>query len=143
MPNATERAETPPSGEALSRRSPCDLFWEVHVPSLLERSRDTTIASLDGTAHFRIEGPAGGDWLLCACRGVIELVERGTPRDPTVTITLSDADFVGIAAGDLDHREAFFQGRVQIDGDVELALRASNLIPILRERFPFHLDEQQ
>jgi hypothetical protein len=115
----------------------CRLFWEVHVPRLLERGRDTTIAGLTGIARFEIGGPGGGTWTVTAERGRIERVERGGSTAATAVIALAAGDFAAIARGSLDHREAFFQNRIRVDGDVGLVLWAANLIPLLRERFPF------
>jgi hypothetical protein len=115
----------------------CEVFWELHVPRLLARGRDTGITGLTGVARFQLTGEGGGTWTLTAERGRIEGVERGGAGQPTATITLSAGDFAAIACGSLDHREAFFAGRIQVEGDVGLVLWAANLIPPLRERFPF------
>lgn len=121
--------------------SPCQYFWNVHVPSLLEVGRDTTLSTLSCTALFRIAGAGGGEWTVSVRDGVIESLKAGADADATATIELSESTFVDIALGRADHRELFFAGRISISGDVPLVLWLANLIPVLRDRFPFRLPE--
>ena len=121
----------------VTEMSDCEIFWETHLPRILAESRDTRIASLNTEAVFQIDGPGGGEWSLTVKRGVIEALGRGALRSPTVTIRLSEEVFLGIARGDVDHKTLFFKGRIGIRGDIPLVLWISNLIPVLREAFPF------
>ncbi len=118
-------------------RSACEYFWEVHIPTILEVGKDTTMPSLTCTVEFRIQGEDGGDWNVSVREGWIEGIARGTVADATARVTLSASTFLDIARGLVDHRQAFFEGRIEIEGDVGLVLQASSMIPILRARFPF------
>jgi hypothetical protein len=121
----------------LARLSDCELFWERHVPRMLAGGRDTTLESIHGRALFRILGPGGGSWTVTMDRGVVAGVENVPCPDPRVTISLGEETFLGIVRGTVDHRQAFFLGDVTLDGDVPFVLWVSNLIPLLREKFPF------
>jgi putative sterol carrier protein len=127
----------PESTRTESTHDDCRLFWEAHVPRLLERGRDTTLPGLTAIVRFELGGPGGGAWTVTIERGRIECVERGAPAAATAVIALDAADFAAIARGSLDHREAFFANRIRLEGDVGLVLWAANLIPYLREKFPF------
>lgn len=116
-------------------RSECQLFWEVHVPSILSVARESGL-SLDAVAIFRITGHGGGEWTVIVRSGRFEDVLAGRVPDPTVTISLAEDVFMGIARGVVDHQEAFFRGDIAIEGDVGAVLGASCFIPFLRERFP-------
>ena len=67
----------------------------------------------------------------------IEALRREILPLPTVTIRLSEEVFIGIARGDVDHKTSFLTGRIRILGDIPLVLWLSNLIPVLRDSFPF------
>lgn len=117
--------------------SACEYFWEVHVPSILEMGNDTTMPSLTCAVEFRISGEDGGEWNVSVREGLIERIARGPAADTTARVMLSASTFLDIARGLVDHRQAFFKGQIEIEGDVGLVLQASNMIPILREKFPF------
>ena len=123
--------------ETQQQLSDCELFWEFHVPQILRQSRDTTIGTLDVDAVFQITGEGGGQWSLAVRRGIVETVERGTLPSPAVAIELTEETFLGIACGRVDHKAAFFAGEVRVKGDLPLVLWVANLIPLLRDAFPF------
>jgi hypothetical protein len=115
-----------------------EIFWDVHVPRLLgEHGRDTGLGELSLAATLRVRGDGGGTWSLRLVDGVVASVGRGELEGRQVAVSIDAGDFAAIAAGELDHRDAFFAGRIEIEGDTELALWAATLIPTLRERFPF------
>lgn len=117
--------------------SPCRNFWTVHVPKILEASDDTCLDELTGVAVFRVTGPGGGVWTVSANRGRIVSVVETESEHPSFRVTLTEKVFLEIALGRLDHKQAFFSGDVEIEGDTPLALRVANLIPCLRHAFPF------
>jgi putative sterol carrier protein len=50
-------------------------------------------------------------------------VGEGTAPDPGLTIKLGVADFIRVAAGDLDPAKALLSGRMDLEGDFAVALR--------------------
>ena len=128
----------PLASPASAAHSDCDRFWAEHVPFMLSHGCDTTLPDLNGTVSFRIGEPGDCEWSVVARAGRIVDVARGAAKGERALVSLSAEDFSAIARGTLDHREPFFAGRIRIDGDIQFVLWAANLIPLLRERFPFH-----
>lgn len=57
-------------------------------------------------------------------------VYRGQPQrgvKPDCTLTISDSDFVDLATGKLDGNQAFSSGRLNVAGNMMLALRLQSL----------------
>ena len=79
--------------------------------------------------HFKFTGAEPGEWNATIGDGRCD-VAQGIPRQrPSITVTADSADFVRIATGDLDPAAAFMDGRLKLQGDVDLALK---LVPMFR-----------
>ncbi len=73
---------------------------------------------------------AAGDvrpWTLLIASGRVE-ARPGVGVDPRLTVKLSVADFVRIAAGELDAGSALMTGRMDLQGDFSLAMRLGELL---------------
>lgn len=57
-------------------------------------------------------------------------VSKGAPQstDNSVTITVSPEDFIAITAGKLKAQEAWMNGKLQLDGDMSLAMKLEQVI---------------
>lgn len=67
--------------------------------------------------------------------GVILIDGRAAPNtvsnedgEADCTLTMSSADFEEMMSGDLDPTMAFMSGRLQVDGDMGVAMRLANVI---------------
>lgn len=74
---------------------------------------------------FRLSGAQGGSW-------VVDMREAGEVRPgevetPDCTLSLSDNDFVALAAGELNPMAAFSSGKLKIQGNPMLAMRLQSL----------------
>lgn len=85
---------------------------------------DTAVSYL-----FDISGPKGGKWVLDIADKKCELVNGSVPS-PTVTISLSDEDWLAIREGKLNSQMAFMQGKLRIAGDMNLAMKLQTMFPI-------------
>ena len=101
-------------------------FFEDHAPREL-RGRLRGALPEDVTVTFHIRGPGGGAWQVTRRRQdvVIGPISDG-PKD--CQIHCSADLFMAILEGDVDPREAFFAGRLQLRGDVGLALRLRGIL---------------
>lgn len=79
--------------------------------------------------QFDINGPKGGKWALDIKNKTCNLVVGGV-AEPSVTISLSDEDWMAIREGKLNSQMAFMQGRLKIKGDMNLAMKLQNMFPI-------------
>ncbi len=76
---------------------------------------------------FDISGAGGGKWTLRMVEGALSL-EEGETAPPKMTLSMAATDFVALATGQLNPMAAFMQGRLQIRGDMALAMRLQNLL---------------
>lgn len=56
------------------------------------------------------------------------VVEAGTHETPDVVLSLPLSDYVDMVAGELDAKEAFANGRLEVSGDVIWAVRLSHAL---------------
>lgn len=91
---------------------------------------DPAIASnFDAVYKFVLEGEAGGTWLINLRDGASVTKTDG---EADCAITLSTEDFVGLVEGGVDGNQLYFQGKLQIEGDMGLALKLENLAELAR-----------
>ncbi|KAM0285669.1 hypothetical protein ACHAQH_001375 [Verticillium albo-atrum] len=57
-------------------------------------------------------------------------VQKGLGTKPTVTLSLSDADFASLVAGKANAQKLFMSGKLKIKGDV---MKATKMEPILKK----------
>ena len=79
---------------------------------------DPSIAKkANGVFQFNLSKPAS-EWVV-DCKAAT--VKPGKAAKADVTLTLSDADFVAMAAGKLNGMQAFMSGKMKIKGNMALA----------------------
>ena len=85
------------------------------------------IKGLNATYQWKITGDGGGNWFAVIGDGAVE-VNAGESKDPNVTITVSAGNWLDIVNGNLNPQMAFVSGKVQIEGDMMLAMKLQNFI---------------
>jgi putative sterol carrier protein len=83
---------------------------------------------LEATFQFELSGEGGGTWVIDIANGSCE-VREGPVESPSVIIGMSAADYVAMAKKELDQIKAFMAGRIQVKGDINLALKFDSLFP--------------
>jgi len=86
----------------------------------LQENRKRT-AGLDATYQFVLDGPNGGSWWIRANSGSGE-TGTGQIENPTVTVFTTDETFVGMATGEIEGQDAFFTGKLRVEGDAPMAM---------------------
>nr|MBI3612834.1 SCP2 sterol-binding domain-containing protein [Nitrospirota bacterium] len=81
--------------------------------------------------QFDLSGPQGGQYILSIKDSACQ-VQEGVHPGPDVTLALSGEDCVGILAGRLDGMQVAMTGRLQISGDLTLAIQLKSLFPTVR-----------
>ena len=82
--------------------------------------------STSAVVQFHFTGPQATDWNLSIQGGTCK-TEKGTAPDPNVSLTVESSDFQDLLAGRLEPMAAFMRGKLQLRGDVALAMRLPNL----------------
>ena len=101
--------------------TPKELF--AHLPAELDPG---TAKALHATIQFNLSGDAGGRWWVKVDDGRASVGE-GSAAHANVTIAMDADDYVDMMVGSLNHQIAFMSGRLQISGDMSLAMKLRTL----------------
>ena len=81
-------------------------------------------STIEGVFKFVVTGDGSGTWLVDCTAGEV----KEQDGDGDVTITVAGEDLVGIVDGSLDPMNAFFMGKLQVEGDMGLAMKLQQLL---------------
>ncbi len=102
-----------------------DLF--LALPSQLDKQ---AAEDLDAVYQFDLSGSQGGQYQLLVQNGVC-VVKEGTHANPHVRLSVDGEDCVKLLNGQLSGQAIFMSGRLQISGDLGLAMQLKSLFPSL------------
>jgi len=92
-------------------------------------SKNTTAASQVGAIYkFILEGDGGGTWIV-GLKDDPKITEGD--GDAECTIKMSASDYVDMIEGRTPGQDLFFAGKLQIEGDMALAMKLQALTEIL------------
>jgi putative sterol carrier protein len=94
-------------------------FLEEVLPS---RFKPEKAKDFDVVAQLNVTGPNGGNWVFTLKKQKLTLTQ-GTHPSPTLTLTVSDTNFMDLVNGKLDTMQAFFSGKIHLSGNLGLALK--------------------
>jgi putative sterol carrier protein len=94
-----------------------------------ERFNAGKAAGVDGTVQLDLAGEGGGKWAIKIFGDGFEIIEGGV-ESPTTTLSMSAADFVGMANGTVNAMAAFMQGKIKLQGDMGLAMKFQSIFGI-------------
>ena len=77
---------------------------------------------VDAVVQFEFTGDEVSEWYVVIKEGKCS-VGRGQTEDPTMKMTVDSQDYLDIIGGKLNAMSAFMQGKVQVKGDMSLAMK--------------------
>jgi len=86
------------------------------------RFKPEKAAGIDVVAQLNLTGAKGGDWVVIIKDQKLQ-VREGTTPSPTLTLEMSENDFMNIINDKLSTEKAFFTGRLHFKGNLSLALK--------------------
>jgi putative sterol carrier protein len=86
-------------------------------------------AGIDAVIQFNIEGDEGGDW-YATIKDQTCTVSEGVHDSPTLSVRMSDKNWIGLCKGELNAVFAFMSGKLKTKGDIMLAQRLPKLFSI-------------
>jgi putative sterol carrier protein len=86
-------------------------------------------AGLDAVIQFKFTGAEAGDWYAVIKDGKVD-VSKGEHASPKMTLTADSGDYVKIFSGELDGMQAFMQGKLKLAGDLNLAMKLTQMFKI-------------
>jgi putative sterol carrier protein len=103
---------------------------ETSIQVLMEKAvrafQPEKAAGMDATIHFQLTGNQGGDW-VAVIRDQKLIVEPGTTANPNLMFSASTQDIMDMFHGKLNPMQAYMQGKVQVKGDMGLAMRLASV----------------
>ncbi|MBM4138835.1 MAG: SCP2 sterol-binding domain-containing protein [Nitrospira sp.] len=99
--------------------------WLASLSSMLDKD---AADGLDAAYQFNLRGARGGQYHLLVHNGACEMKE-GIHADPHVTLSMDGDDCIRLLNGQISGMAMAMSGRVQIDGDISLAMRLKSLFP--------------
>jgi putative sterol carrier protein len=88
--------------------------------------RPERAAGIDVDIQYKLTGDGGGDWIIGIHDGKC-LVTQGIHPDPKLTLTADAHDLKDILLGKMDGMMAFMQGKLHLQGDINLAMKLPTL----------------
>ena len=101
---------------------------EESFKEMYKSFRTEIAGNLNATYVFDVSGSSGGKWTLEINQGKCEL-KPGAVNNPTVTISISDQDWLAIHKGKLNSQMAFMMGKLRVAGDMGLAMKLQSMFP--------------
>ena len=86
-------------------------------------------AGLNAVIQFNIEGNEGGDW-YAMIKDQTCTVSEGVHDNPTLSLRMSDKNWIALCKGELNAVSAFMTGKLKAKGDLMLAQRMPKLFSI-------------
>ena len=83
--------------------------------------------STQGIIAFDLGGEGGGKWWLKIHDGKAESGKGDAPENANLTLIADSGDFVKIMTGQLDGMSAFMSRKLQVKGDMGLAVKLQTL----------------
>jgi putative sterol carrier protein len=98
-------------------------FFEKVLPSRFDPNK---VAGFEAVIQMNITGPNGGDWIVAVKDKRIDIKE-GVDPSPTISVTMSDTDFVDMVNGKLGAVKAFMTGKLQFKGSISVGMRLMDI----------------
>ncbi|GAB4541603.1 MAG: SCP2 sterol-binding domain-containing protein [Anaerolineales bacterium] len=86
-------------------------------------------AGLNAVIQFKFTGAEPGDWYADIKDGKVA-VAKGVHASPKMTLTADSSDYVKIFTGEIDGMQAFMQGKLKLAGDLNLAMKLTQMFKI-------------
>jgi putative sterol carrier protein len=96
------------------------------MPKAIDRG---AAAGLNAVIQFNIEGDEGGDW-YATIKDQTCTVSVGVHNSPTLSLRMSDENWIALCKGELNAVMAFMTGKLKAKGDILLAQRMPKLFSI-------------
>lgn len=101
-----------------------ELFEKLPGAFIPEKAGD-----MDAVIQFVLTGEEASDWYVLIKDGKVK-VEKGKNEAPTMTLTADSQDYKDIVTGRMQPMNAFMQGKVKLQGNLNLAMKFAEIFKL-------------
>jgi putative sterol carrier protein len=106
---------------------------EKTIPELMESIPQYFVpekaSGVDAVVQFHLTGEKGGDWAV-TIKNMECSVANGISANPRITFNAEAQDCLDILSGKLDAMRAYMTGKLNVKGDMRLAMRIAGFFKI-------------
>jgi putative sterol carrier protein len=84
---------------------------------------------MDAVIQFKLTGEEESDWYV-VIKDKTCTVEKGVHDDPTMTLGADSQDYKDIVTGRMNPMNAFMQGKVKLQGNLNLAMKFAEIFKL-------------
>jgi putative sterol carrier protein len=101
-----------------------DLFDRMPDAFMPDKAGD-----MDAVIQFNLSGEEASDWFVTIKDGACK-VDEGVNENPTMTFSADSQDYKDIVTGELNAMNAFMQGKVALQGNLNLAMKFAEIFKL-------------
>lgn len=94
-------------------------FFEKILPT---RFNPEKAQGVEVIVNINISGENGGEWTVLIKNQTLK-VKEGLEKNPTLSLRISEKDYVDVINGKLSGERAFFTGKLKLEGNIAQALK--------------------
>jgi 3-hydroxyacyl-CoA dehydrogenase/3a,7a,12a-trihydroxy-5b-cholest-24-enoyl-CoA hydratase len=94
-------------------------FFEKILP---QRFKPEKAKGIEVIVNIAISGINGGKWIVTIKKQTLKIKE-GNHDSPTISLKMSEKDYLDVINGKLSGEKAFFLGKLKLKGNISQALR--------------------
>jgi putative sterol carrier protein len=98
-------------------------FFESVLPAKFDGSK---AAGFDAIIQMNIAGPNGGDWIVTIKDQKVD-VKQGVHPSPSLSIRMTDTDYVDLINGRLSGERAFMTGKLKFRGSMSIGMKLRDI----------------
>ncbi|XP_022317931.2 sterol carrier protein 2-like isoform X1 [Crassostrea virginica] len=123
FPNAQRQIQAAPASSSSEKDFKSNVIFQ-EIKENLDKDGQAWVKKMKGVFCFKVKGSDGkeGIWVVDAKNGNGS-VKFGAEPKGDVTIIMTDDDMVNLMLGKLNPQQAFFQGKLKIQGNMGLAMK--------------------
>lgn len=124
------------SQEVAQAKIQANRYFEEFLPSICGQLLLEDLSGLTASFEIMVSDIEGRPWRLDIEEGVLMRVGK-SDSETMCRFTLDTGTLLEVVSARSSPQEAFFEMRIEIEGDIELGLKLSTVLELFYQRFPF------
>jgi putative sterol carrier protein len=98
-------------------------FFDKVLPAKFDAGKT---AGLEAIVQINLTGANGGSWIVIVKDQKLD-VKQGVHQSPTITVEMTDNDYLDVVNGKLAVEKAFMGGKLKFKGNIMVGLRLKDI----------------